>query len=101
MKDVFDSAGGGHPADCAGAHIQIGRSPPLSSNKTTHFARIAKGTGVAYPEMLFFDDCSWSDNCAVVRRGCAGVVTQKTPVGLNLETWSEGLKKYAKVAAGN
>ena len=49
-------------------NIQIGRSPPLSSDKTTHFNLLQKNTGVAFNKMLFFDDCGWSDNCAVVER---------------------------------
>ena len=60
VMDVLDA---GHPAGATG-HVQIGRSPPLSSNKTTHFGRIKEGTGVPYTGMLFFDDCSWGDNCA-------------------------------------
>ena len=49
--------------------MQIGRSPPLSSDKTTHFRLLQENTGVPYDRMLFFDDCGWSDNCAVVERG--------------------------------
>lgn len=39
---------------------QIGRQPPLSSNKAeTHFPRLREATGVPFDEMLFFDDCNW------------------------------------------
>ena len=39
---------------------QIGRQPPLSSNKAeTHFPRLREATGVTFDEMLFFDDCNW------------------------------------------
>lgn len=38
---------------------QIGRQPPLSSNKSqTHFPRLKDATGIRYDEMLFFDDCN-------------------------------------------
>lgn len=77
------------------SHIQIGRSPPLSSNKTSHFALIQKATGIAYDKMLFFDDCGWSDNCAVVERGCPGVTTMQTPNGMTAAEWRAGLQKYA------
>lgn len=37
---------------------QIGRQPPLSSNKArSHFPMIQKMTGIKYDKMLFFDDC--------------------------------------------
>ena len=54
--------------DGDGGHIQIGRSPPLSSDKTSHFRLLQKSTGVAFDRILFFDDCGWSDNCAVCLR---------------------------------
>lgn len=41
---------------------QIGRQPPLSSNKSaTHFPILREKTGIRYDRMLFFDDCqvSW------------------------------------------
>lgn len=39
---------------------QIGRQPPLSSNKArTHFPFLKKATGIRYDRMLFFDDCIW------------------------------------------
>ena len=37
--------------------VQIGRQPPLSSDKSaTHFPTLLRETGVPYDEMLFFDD---------------------------------------------
>ena len=39
---------------------QIGRQPPLSSNKAkSHFPRLKEATGVPFDQMLFFDDCNW------------------------------------------
>ena len=50
---------------------QIGRQPPLSSNKArSHFPFIQKLTGVRYDKMLFFDDCNWGDHCGMVGAQC-------------------------------
>jgi magnesium-dependent phosphatase 1 len=54
---VHELLGRGWPAGTEG-HMQIGRSPPLSANKTTHFTILHEHTGVAFDKMLFFDDCS-------------------------------------------
>ena len=76
-------------------HIQIGRSYPLTSNKSqTHFPFIQKATGVPYDEMLFFDDCNWEDNCEIVEKNCVGVVGLRTPNGLTVRNWREGLNKW-------
>lgn len=95
MQQVIDSAGGGHnPVEC---NVQIGRTFPLSPNKgKTHFPILQRNTGIAYSEMLFFDDCTWGDNCATVARLCPGVITQKTPHGLTEKDWEEGLAKFAR-----
>jgi len=80
---------------------QIGRQPPLSSNKAqTHFPRLKEATGVAFDRMLFFDDCLWGDHCAMVAQACReasgqGVVTVRTPSGLGEREWERGLKMYA------
>ena len=79
-----------------GRNLQIGRQPPLSSDKAqTHFPILQKATGIPYDEMLFFDDCGWGDHCANVERYCEGVVTQRTPRGLQLVEWNNALRKYA------
>lgn len=81
---------------------QIGRQPPLSSNKSaTHFPFLRKLTGVRYDRMLFFDDCNWGDHCGMVERNCkeqdsgAGPVTVRTPRGLGEKEWYQGIEKYA------
>ena len=41
-------------------NMQIGRTPPLSSDKAdTHFPILQKATKIPYTKMLFFDDCNW------------------------------------------
>jgi magnesium-dependent phosphatase 1 len=91
--------------DWGGVDInQIGRRPPLSANKSTsHFPILREVTRIRYDRMLFFDDCQWEDHCGIVERVCKeqntgkGVVTCRTPLGLGIDEWEEGLEKYAKV----
>lgn len=84
---------------------QIGRQPPLSSNKArSHFPFLKRETGIRYDRMLFFDDCIWGDHCGMVSNGCRepdtnlGPATVRTPNGLTKEKWHEGLKVYAQQA---
>lgn len=85
---------------------QIGRQPPLSSNKArSHFPRLREATGIRYDRMLFFDDCNWGDHCGMVVNGCKepdtgrGPATVRTPYGLGIKEWQAGLEAYAKQAA--
>lgn len=84
-------------------NLQIGRQPPLSSNKAaTHFPRLRGFTGVPYDRMLFFDDCNWGDHCGAVEARCVeessglGPVTVRTPRGLLPSDWEAGLAAYSK-----
>ena len=84
---------------------QIGRQPPLSSNKAaSHFPRLKDLTGIRYDQMLFFDDCNWGDHCGMVAAGCRepdtrqGPAVVRTPNGLGLKEWDEGLRVYARQA---
>ena len=84
---------------------QIGRQPPLSSNKAqSHFPFLKQATKIRYDRMLFFDDCNWGDHCGMVATGCRepdtglGPVTVRTPTGLTEAHWVEGLQKYAAQA---
>lgn len=58
-------------------------------NKARHFESLKAASGIAYEDMLFFDDCNWGDNCRDVEWGCPGVVTTMTPNGLTPEKWAE------------
>ena len=50
---------------------QIGRQPPLSSNKArSHFPALKKLTGIRYDRMLFFDDCNWGDQLSGTKHIC-------------------------------
>jgi len=84
---------------------QIGRQPPLSPNKSaTHFPRLREATGVAYSDMLFFDDCNWGDHCGQVASRCKeddgrGVVTCRTPDGLGEAEFRKGMQAFAEARA--
>jgi magnesium-dependent phosphatase 1 len=78
---------------------QIGRQPPLSSDKAaTHFPILQQLTGIRFSKMLFFDDCNWGDHCGKVARACQdngkSVVTHRTPNGLREADWRKGLELY-------
>lgn len=78
-------------------NLQIGRSPPLSSQKErTHFPILREQTKVEYSCMLFFDDCNWGDHVGNVTRACPGVVGVRTPHGLREEEWDKGLRLFAE-----
>ncbi|GKY92335.1 hypothetical protein MPSEU_000204600 [Mayamaea pseudoterrestris] len=84
---------------------QIGRQPPLSSNKAkTHFPFLKEATRIRYDRMLFFDDCNWGDHCGMVQAACrepdtdTGPAVVRTPTGLSVAKWGEGLATYAKQA---
>mmetsp|Transcript_20134 Transcript_20134/g.52659 ORF Transcript_20134/g.52659 Transcript_20134/m.52659 type:complete len:252 (+) Transcript_20134:195-950(+) len=92
VREVFSM---GFDVEGGVENMQIGRTPPLSSNKAkTHFPILKEQTGVAYDQMIFFDDCNWGDHCAIVNEA-HGVVTQRTPSGLTLQQWENCLKKFA------
>lgn len=85
---------------------QIGRQPPLSSNKAqTHFPFLKRETNIRYDRMLFFDDCNWGDHCGMVASMCKepdtsqGPATVRTPNGLRVQDWRKGLELYANQAA--
>jgi magnesium-dependent phosphatase 1 len=85
---------------------QIGRQPPLSSNKArSHFPFLKRETGIRYDRMLFFDDCNWGDHCGMVASQCKeadtnlGPAVVRTPNGLRVADWEKGLEVYAKQAA--
>jgi len=64
-------------------------------SKTTHFKQIHRASGVAYEDMLFFDNERW--NCT----DCAplGITCIYTPRGMTEAAWNEGLAQFAKKRA--
>ena len=85
---------------------QIGRQPPLSSNKAkSHFPQLRKLTNIGYDRMLFFDDCNWGDHCGMVEAACKedngkGVTGYRTPYGLGVSEWKNGMKHYSNTHRG-
>ncbi|KAG2438328.1 hypothetical protein HYH02_011025 [Chlamydomonas schloesseri] len=64
-------------------------------SKITHFKKIHKDSGVAYEDMLFFDNEKW--NCTECSR--LGIVCVYTPRGLTKEAWERGLADFATAQA--
>eukprot|EP00586_Coscinodiscus_wailesii_P003926 CAMPEP_0172485266 /NCGR_PEP_ID=MMETSP1066-20121228/13227_1 /TAXON_ID=671091 /ORGANISM="Coscinodiscus wailesii, Strain CCMP2513" /LENGTH=224 /DNA_ID=CAMNT_0013250409 /DNA_START=75 /DNA_END=749 /DNA_ORIENTATION=+ len=75
------------------SYAQIGRTGRLSPRKTSHFGLLREESGFSFEEMLFFDDCNWGDHVADLENAL-GVVGQRTPRGLQLSEFYEGLEKY-------
>jgi magnesium-dependent phosphatase 1 len=76
---------------------QIGRSGKLTPDKKTHFQLLHQQSKIPYHEMLFFDDCNWGDHCGRVSREF-GVISQRTPSGLQYSEFQEALASYRKAA---
>ena len=70
------------------------------SKGRSHFPKLQEQTGVPYSEMIFFDDCGWSDNCGEVASACPGVTCVRTPKGLTKEEFNLALEGYAKGKKG-
>merc|ERR1719221_847453 len=47
-----------------------------------HFPALQRESGVPYSSMVFFDDCTYGDNCSDVARLCPGTLCVRTPSGL-------------------
>lgn len=65
------------------------------SKGSQHFPRLKAESGVPFDQMLFFDDCTYGDNCGQVARECAGVTCVRTPYGLTEELFDAGLAAFA------
>jgi len=74
-------------------HLQI-----YPGDKTTHFKRIQRDTGIEFEEMLFFDDESRNKNVEIL-----GVVMQLVRDGVTRDEIDAGVrswrKRHNKVAA--
>ncbi len=88
MEGVCRAPSCGH-----GPYRGLNLAPPVHGAEP---ASCAQATGVPYDEMLFFDDSAWSDHCSMVEKACVGVVTQRTPRGMQEDEWRRGLDKYAE-----
>lgn len=66
-------------------------------NKKKHFQRLRERSGVAFSDMIFFDD--YTENCGEVTQ--LGVLCVHTPRGLTREHWAGGLRAFARLKRGN
>mgnify|MGYP001985302890 CR=1 FL=1 len=60
------------------------------SNKTKHFRALQASTGVAFADMLFFDD----DQENIRHVSELGVVSVLTPEGVTADAWEQGLRRF-------
>ena len=60
-------------------------------DKTTHFKRIQRDSGIAFEEMLFFDDESRNKNVEVL-----GVTMRLVRDGVTRDEVDEGVKQWRK-----
>jgi len=67
-------------------HLQI-----YPGSKTTHFERIHRDTGIAYEEMLFFDDEARNKNVEVL-----GVVMCLVKDGVSRDEIDRGVRSWRK-----
>jgi len=80
----------------------IGRTGQLSSRKTTHFAMLKKeifdchGVEIDFRDVLFFDDCNWGDHVGDLKT-TLGVTGIRTPHGLTVELFEEGLELFNRM----
>mmetsp|Transcript_20145 Transcript_20145/g.77121 ORF Transcript_20145/g.77121 Transcript_20145/m.77121 type:complete len:183 (+) Transcript_20145:63-611(+) len=63
-------------------------------DKQTHFACFRKASGIAYEDMLFFDN--ERRNCTSVAR--LGVTCLCTPSGMTTAAWRQGLRDFHEAA---
>lgn len=70
-----------------------------SSDKTRHFQALREKTGVAYEDMLFFDDSKSGrfGNCDPVAK--LGVMSAHCPHGLTRQVWLNALEEFAAAKA--
>eukprot|EP00930_Biecheleria_cincta_P061240 TRINITY_DN46815_c0_g1_i1.p1 TRINITY_DN46815_c0_g1~~TRINITY_DN46815_c0_g1_i1.p1 ORF type:complete len:213 (-),score=27.58 TRINITY_DN46815_c0_g1_i1:21-566(-) len=90
-----------HPdqADTVGQLVGFRQINPGSKGRQ-HFPKLKAETGIDYGQMVFFDDCTYSDNCADVASSCPGVLCVRTPKGLTEDDFDFALKGFAEAKKG-
>ena len=69
----------------AAAHMEI-----YGGSKVQHFQALQRKTGLAYDEMLFFDNERWN----ITEVGRLGVRCVYTPGGMTEQHWAEGVRMF-------
>ena len=70
------------------------------SKGSQHFPRLQRESGIAFDQMILWDDCTYGDNCRDVASACPGVVAVRTPRGLNEELFDKALQAFSEGKAG-
>ena len=65
-----------------------------------HFPALLAETGIPFEGMLFFDDCTYSDNCGEVARMCPGAACARTPHGMTAAIFDAALEAFARGERG-
>ena len=65
-----------------------------------HFPALQRESNIPFSEMIFFDDCTYGDNCRDVSSACAGVLSMRTPSGLDERAFDDALKAFAEGKTG-
>ncbi|OQR95220.1 hypothetical protein ACHHYP_00213 [Achlya hypogyna] len=76
-------------------HSFIDHQAIYPKNKKVHFKQLQEDSGVAYEDMLFFDN----EHYNIVNVQELGVVCAYCPDGLNLAVWKEGMERFQTRAA--
>ena len=61
---------------------------------------LQRESNIPFSEMIFFDDCTYGDNCRDVSSACAGVLSMRTPSGLDERAFDDALKAFAEGKTG-
>ena len=86
-------------ANTAGGLIEFRQIYPGNKGRS-HFPALQKATGLPYSEMIFWDDCTYGDNCRDVAASCPGVTCVRTPDGLTEALFEAGLDAFATGKTG-
>lgn len=91
LLKISSASGGSSRAIDYFSHLQI-----YPGNKTTHFSRIQRDTGIEYEDMLFFDDESRNKNVEVL-----GVTMWLIRDGVTIEEVDAGVRSWRKRTGRN
>ena len=83
MRNIFSFFAIGRTKECG----------DLTSDKKTHFKKIKNESNIEFNDMLFFDDCNWSDHVGKIEQA-HGVMGQRTPEGLTVSEWRSALVRF-------
>jgi magnesium-dependent phosphatase 1 len=89
--ELFEITGGLTMAEAA-AFSEIGGGDGPEGCKTRHFSKIQKASGIAFSDMIFFDDGMY--NCRDVNP--LGVLCVCVPDGVTTQAWDKGVQAFAE-----